>query len=206
MSVLQLISQAGWFVRGVLVILALFSIYSWAIIAYKAVTLRKINRQTKQFLDAFHASPHHNGLEETCQACKASPLVRLFQSTLSVPKSRKRESLERMLRRRSAEEVERLHSHLPFLASAGSTAPFIGLLGTVWGIMNAFRGIGSAHSASLAVVAPAIAEALVTTAAGLIVAIPAVMAYNHFLNENRVIAGWIDEFTQTFAETSEKSA
>src|SRR3989338_2438498 len=184
-SAIQLAFHAGWFVKVVLAILAAFSIGSWAIILYKAMTLTAAERQSKTFLDAFHAGADEKTLLETARACNASPLARLFQVLRQDQASKRRGSLEQTLRRHVTIEVRRLHAYLAFLASTGSTTPFIGLLGTVWGIMDAFRGIGIVGSASLAVVAPAIAEALIATAAGLIAAIPAVMAYNYFLSRIR---------------------
>ena len=201
-SAIQLAFHAGWFVKVVLAILAAFSIGSWAIILYKAMTLTAAERQSKTFLDAFHAGADEKTLLETARACNASPLARLFQVLRQDQASKRRGSLEQTLRRHVTIEVRRLHAYLAFLASTGSTTPFIGLLGTVWGIMDAFRGIGIVGSASLAVVAPAIAEALIATAAGLIAAIPAVMAYNYFLSRIRNLVDDLEDCSSALAQGS----
>ncbi len=114
------------------------------------------------------------------------------------------ESVGRALRRATTQETLRLEKYLTFLATTGSTAPFIGLFGTVWGIMGAFHGIGQTGSASLAVVAPGISEALIATAIGLAAAIPAVMGYNHFLNKVNVLIGEMDNFSQEFLNIVER--
>lgn len=199
-SLFQLVAQAGWFVKMVLGILAVFSVGSWSIILYKAIALSTSDRQSARFMEAFHSGSDWKALAKTARACDASPLARLFEAATAHRPGRRKESLERVLKRQSAQEIEHLYAYVGFLANTGSTAPFVGLLGTVWGIMDAFRGIGSAGSASLAVVAPAIAEALIATAAGLIAAIPAVMAYNYFLQRIGILSADIEDFAETLAE------
>jgi biopolymer transport protein TolQ len=192
-SALELAFQAGWFVKLVLAILAAFSIGSWTVILYKAVSLRAAGRQSELFLEAYR-SADESRLLDIAGSSQLSPLARLFQAVRQ-HRGRRRQG-DAVLTQHVTLEARRLHAYLPFLASTGSTTPFIGLLGTVWGIMDAFRGIGTAGSASLAVVAPAIAEALIATAAGLLAAIPAVVAYNYFLSH----AARLTEDLENFAE------
>ncbi len=184
-SALQLILQAGLIVKGVLVILLFFSVFSWAIIFYKHRYLRAAARESEAFLRAYRTTRDMKNLFSIAKGLKLSPIANVFKAVYLEEGRINREEVRRLLRRYEALEAARLESYLTFLATTGSTTPFIGLFGTVWGIMNAFRGIGAAGSASLAVVAPGIAEALITTAAGLAAAIPAVVAYNYYLSRAR---------------------
>jgi biopolymer transport protein TolQ len=187
-SALQIILQAGFIVKIVLAILLLFSVISWAIIIQKWRHFSKADQETHDFLRAYEATHSPRDLFAVSKKYMISPPANLFRSVYSEKTYTERDELKRMLRRYSALESTKLQRYLNFLATTGSTAPFIGLFGTVWGIMNAFRGIGSAGSASLAVVAPGIAEALIATAIGLAAAIPAVIAYNYHLSRsNRMI-------------------
>ena len=192
-SVLQLVFHAGWFVKGILAILAGFSIFSWAVMAHKLIALTAASRQSALFRRALDSGAGLSELFETARALTDSPLANLFRGAYEARSRSPRMSVSALLKRHATAETDRMQSYLPFLATTGSTTPFIGLLGTVWGIMDAFRGIGAAGSASLAVVSPAIAEALITTAAGLLAAIPAVMAYNAFLNQIRKIELELDD-------------
>ena len=205
-SAFHLVMGAGGFVKAVLALLALFSVTSWGIILRKELNLRILQRQSAQFWNEFQSSSSQSDWARAAKTWNRSPLAILCETALAYKKSSRRQSLDRVLNRQAAQEIAKLYAYLPFLASTGSTAPFIGLLGTVWGIMDAFRGIGSTGSASLAVVAPAIAEALVATAAGLIAAIPAVMAYNHFLNRIRSFGAQIEDFAETLAEVYGESS
>lgn len=187
-SVIQLVLQAGYVVKGVLIILLLFSVISWAIIFYKWRHFRNADKETADFYRVYSSTQHPKDLLSPSKRFAVSPLAGLFRNVYSEKTYTEREELRRMIRRYSALEAAKLERYLNFLATTGSTTPFIGLFGTVWGIMNAFRGIGAAGSASLAVVAPGIAEALITTAVGLVAAIPAVIAYNYYLSRaNRMI-------------------
>lgn len=187
-SVIQLILQAGYVVKGVMIILLAFSVISWTIIFYKWRYFSKADKETEKFLRIFDTTKDPNDLFPPSKKFLVSPLATLFRSVFSEKKYSDRDELRRMLKRYATLESARLERYLNFLATTGSTTPFIGLFGTVWGIMNAFTGIGSAGSASLAVVAPGIAEALITTAIGLVAAIPAVIAYNYYLSRaNRMI-------------------
>ncbi|MEE8329551.1 MAG: MotA/TolQ/ExbB proton channel family protein [Thermodesulfovibrionia bacterium] len=183
----SLIFQAGLVVKLVLLVLLFFSVFSWAFIYYKFRFFLKIERETEEFLHIFRRTKDWDTLYQSTKRFSLSPAVNLFRSVYSVQSSEdiSREEIKRTLKRVEALETTRLEKYLTFLATTGSTTPFIGLFGTVWGIMNSFRGIGRTGSASLAVVAPGIAEALIATAAGLAAAIPAVIAYNYYLSKAR---------------------
>jgi biopolymer transport protein TolQ len=194
-TVLTLILSAGLVVKIVLLILLFFSIFSWAIIFYKFRFLSKVEKETEEFHRAFLKSRDWDVLYQSTKRLTLSPLANLFRAVHSVEEV-DRESVRRTLKRIEAVEAARLERHLTFLATTGSTTPFIGLFGTVWGIMNSFRGIGRLGSASLAVVAPGIAEALIATAAGLAAAIPAVVAYNYYLGRVRRNIVIMEDFSQ----------
>ncbi len=197
-TVLDLIFQAGPVVKLVLLTLLFFSVFSWAIIFYKHRFLSKIERETDDFLRTFRKTRDLDNLYQSTKRLSLSPVVNLFRSVYSFESSDSinREELRRVLKRTELLESARLEKYLTFLATTGSTTPFIGLFGTVWGIMNSFRGIGRVGSASLAVVAPGIAEALIATAAGLIAAIPAVIAYNYYLSRARRNIFIMEDFSQ----------
>jgi biopolymer transport protein TolQ len=195
-TVIHLILQAGYVVKGVLLILLFFSVLSWAIIFYKQRYFTKASKESEAFLRIFRAGRDLKGLFSTARTLRISPLASVFQSVYTEEGRTSRDEIKRMLRRYEALEAAKLESYLNFLATTGATTPFIGLFGTVWGIMNAFRGIGQAGSASLAVVAPGIAEALITTAAGLAAAIPAVVAYNYYLSRARRLIIEMEDFSE----------
>jgi biopolymer transport protein TolQ len=187
-SALQMMLQAGLVVKGVLIILLFFSITSWTIIFYKWRLCSKADDESSSFMKIYNVTRNPKDLYSSAKKFELSPLARLFKSVYSEKNHTDKQELRRVLKRYGALESARLERFLHFLATTGSTTPFIGLFGTVWGIMNAFTCIGAAGSASLAVVAPGIAEALVTTAMGLAAAIPAVIAYNYYLSRvNRMI-------------------
>lgn len=200
-STIQLIVQASLFVKVILAVLLCFSITSWAIIVYKYDSFSEASRQSHSFLEVFASGRSSQELLKRAQSLSASPLSKLFQAVYPYLSSLPRDKIDRILKRHEILEAERLHGFLTFLAITGSTTPFIGLLGTVWGIINAFQGIGATGSASLAVVAPGIAEALVTTAAGLAAAIPAVMAYNAYLSWARRITLQMEDFSDQLKDS-----
>jgi len=210
---LELITNAGLVVKLVLLILAYFSVTSWAIIIYKTLVIQRATRDSARFLDFFWTTRRFDAISQGLGNFRHSPLAVLFRDVYQeLLQSRRsgeggsadgldadlgeQERVARVLRRATTSETHRLEKYLAFLATTGSAAPFIGLFGTVWGIMDAFHGIGQSGSASLAVVAPGISEALVATAIGLVAAIPAVIAYNHFLNKVNVLIGEMDNFCQ----------
>lgn len=195
-SALQLILQAGYVVKGVLVILLFFSIVSWAIILFKNRYFSRANKESEQFLRAYSSSRDPKGLFQGIRSLTLSPLANVFKAVYMDEAHKEKSETKRLLRRYEALESAKLEKYLNFLATTGSTTPFIGLFGTVWGIMNAFMGIGSAGAASLAVVAPGIAESLIATAAGLVAAIPAVIAYNYYLSKARRMIIEMEDFSE----------
>jgi biopolymer transport protein TolQ len=195
-SVIQLVLQAGYVVKGVLIILLLFSIVSWAIIFFKQRYFTRGNKETDQFLRAYRKSRDPKILYQTTKSLTVSPIANIFKSVYMDEMHRGKTETKRLLRRYEALESAKLEKYLNFLATTGSTSPFIGLFGTVWGIMNSFGGIGVAGAASLAVVAPGIAEALIATAAGLAAAIPAVIAYNYYLSMARRMIIDMEDFSE----------
>ena len=183
-TILTLIFKAGLIVKFVLIVLLFFSVFSWAIIFYKFRLLSKVEAESREFYQDFLKSKHWDTLYQSTNKLVISPLPNLFRAAYSV-EDEGFEEIRSVLYRMETTETARLEKYLTFLATTGSTTPFIGLFGTVWGIMNSFMGIGRVGAASLAVVAPGIAEALIATAAGLAAAIPAVIAYNYFLSRTR---------------------
>ena len=198
-TVLTLIFKAGLVVKFVLLVLLFFSIISWAIVFYKQRLLSKVEKESAQFHNAFLKSRQWDDLYKSTKRLMLSPLANLFRAAYAL-EGAGREEIRSALKRVESTEAARLERHLTFLATTGSTAPFIGLFGTVWGIMNAFMGIGRIGSASLAVVAPGIAEALIATAAGLAAAIPAVVAYNYYLSRARRSIIVMEDFSQELLE------
>jgi biopolymer transport protein TolQ len=214
----QLIMEASPTVKLVLVVLVLMSIVCWFIIGAKLFRLGRATRQSNKFLDIFWESGRGQAwnaerlesIYSQLSAVNTSPLAKVFHAgyvelarVLGTAGSRgagaaELTNVERALRRASINEVTILETMVPFLATTGSTAPFVGLFGTVWGIMNSFIEIGGQKSASLDVVAPGIAEALIATAIGLVAAIPAVMAYNYFLRRIHVLQTEMDAFTSDY--------
>ena len=195
-TALQLILQAGYIVKGVLIILLFFSVVSWAIIFFKHRYFSKANKENDQFLKAYRAGRDPKGLYQVTRTFTISPIANIFRAVYADGGNKDKSETKRLLRRYEALETAKLEKYLSFLATTGSTTPFIGLFGTVWGIMNSFRNIGASGAASLAVVAPGIAESLIATAAGLAAAIPAVIAYNYYLSMARRIIVEIEDFSE----------
>jgi biopolymer transport protein TolQ len=201
-----LIRQTGWVARIDLLILLAFSLFSWAIIFEKYVLFGRLERQTANFLRVFRAGRGMPDPETLRVAAGGSPLVSVYAAGhRELEKQGERGNphpgvvrhphvvtVEMQLA--AAEEVRRMEQRMPWLATTGSVTPFIGLFGTVWGVMDAFMGLGQVGVASLRATAPGIAEALVTTAAGLFAAIPAVIAYNHYLHRIRDFSTRMDNF------------
>nr|WP_281174832.1 protein TolQ [Pelobacter seleniigenes] len=220
---LELVFNAGPVVKLVLLILVYFSLVSWAIIFYKVSIIQRAIKDSDRFLDFFWTKKRFDLVGQGIKEFSNSPIANLFREGYHEMLQMKKKGSEqgesqadfslrmdmtemvgRALRRATTQETHRLEKYLTFLATTGSTAPFIGLFGTVWGIMDAFHGIGQTGSASLAVVAPGISEALIATAIGLAAAIPAVMGYNHFLNKVNVLIGEMDNFSQEFLNIVER--
>lgn len=222
-GVADLIAHSGPVARSVLVSLVLFSMISWAIIVYKGVVLRRAHTSSVTFLDVFRRSSKFSEVNSVCHQLRSSPLVGVFQAgyqelnqqvrsgstganaTAVRPTVRSVDSLSRALARAATVEVTRLERRVTFLATTASVTPFVGLFGTVWGIMNAFGDIGRMGSANLAVVAPGISEALITTASGLAAAIPAVVFFNFFSSRIRVLSSMLDDFAMEFLNVVERN-
>ncbi len=194
-TVLTLIFKAGPVVKFVLLVLLFFSVVSWAIIFFKMRLLSKVEKESDQFQRAFIKGKQWDAVYQSTKKLTLSPLANLFRTAYSIEDTTN-EEIRSTLKRVEALEAARLERYLTFLATTGSTAPFIGLFGTVWGIMNSFLGIGRIGAASLAVVAPGIAEALIATAAGLAAAIPAVVAYNYYLSRTHRNIILMEDFSQ----------
>jgi len=206
LGIIGLFSDAGAVVLFVLAILLLFSIVSWAIIAFKFGYVRKSLKESKAFLDYFFEVYSVDKAFTKSEEYRSGSLARVFRSGYIEYRSFvgkgeiSRARIVLAIKREANAENKRLASLVPFLATVGNTAPFIGLFGTVWGIMTSFHSIGLTQSASLAVVAPGISEALIATAAGLAAAIPAVMGYNYLTQKIGVIERDIEEFSSDFVD------
>lgn len=217
MNMLELATHSGPVVLGVLIILVLFSIGSWAVIIYKLLQFKKAFVQTNSFINVFWESRKLDEIYEKSSAFSESPVARVFRAGyIEMIKVKKKldkqegetgsmgdelsgmDNITRAMKRSHTAEITHLESLVPFLATTGSTTPFIGLFGTVWGIMVAFRDIGKMGSANLATVAPGISEALIATATGLAAAIPAVIAYNYFNSKIKVLDAEMESFTSDF--------
>lgn len=208
LDIWSLVAHASGVAKGVLVLLALMSLFCWYIIGYKYFFIQQAARESDQFTDAFWRSRDVEAIYKVAQTLTRSPLSSMFvagYTELAKLQQHGREeregdleNVDRALQKASTRETTRLEAFVPFLATTGSAAPFIGLFGTVWGIMSSFRAIGAMKSASIANVAPGIAEALVATAIGLVAAIPAVMAYNYFLRRIRLLTSEMETFSKDF--------
>lgn len=206
LGIFGLLSDAGAVVLMVLSLLLSFSIISWAIIAFKFGYLRKSLQESKAFLDYFFDVYNVDKAFTESEKFRNGSLPRVFRSGYIEYRALgdkgdirlARARIARAIKREANAENKRLSTLVPFLATVGNTAPFIGLFGTVWGIMNSFHNIGLTQSASLAAVAPGISEALIATAAGLAAAIPAVIAYNFFTQQISIIERDLEEFSPEF--------
>ncbi len=202
-SLMSLFLRADIVVKSVIIILIAASIYSWAIIIEKFKMFKKINESTVEFEEKFWKSKSAESFYNNLPTNKDDPMSNVFRKTMQVVlKSRSRnnlnEKLTGLLESNIETEVNFLEKNFSFLATVGSTAPFIGLFGTVWGIMNSFQSIAVSRNTSLAIVAPGIAEALFATALGLLAAIPAVIAFNKFNNESKKYSQRLENFAKRF--------
>jgi biopolymer transport protein TolQ len=216
MNFLKLVTEANIVVQLVLLVLMFFSVFSWAVIIFKRSTLKSASSQSERFLKVFRQSSNLSEVNKASRKWRGSPLAALFQSGYKelaylsksnpgLPLSSERlESVNRALVKASNREISKLEKMMSFLATTGSVTPFIGLFGTVWGIMVAFHRIGIVKSAGLDIVAPGIAEALIATAAGLFAAIPAVIAYNHYLHRIKDFITDMEDFSFEFLSIAEK--
>jgi biopolymer transport protein TolQ len=230
-NVVDILRETGPVNQAVLAILVILSVVSWAIILQKVIAYRAIERQTGTFLDVFRRSSKFSEVQSVCPSLPASPLVGVFQAGYAElnaqfratgkaegnpqpsnpgtnparPILKSLAAVDRALLRAAAVEVNKLEKHVPFLATIASAAPFIGLFGTVWGILITFQRIGITGATNLATVGPGIADALIATAAGLFAAIPAVMAYNHFTTKVKGYASDLDDFSLEFLNIAERN-
>ena len=202
-SVVSLFLRADIIVKSVMIILVAFSIYSWAIIFDKIRLFRKINKSAEEFEEKFWKSKSAETFYNNLPSTTNDPMAEVFKSSMQmVMKSRSKSNLsERLvgvLEANIEKQMTNVDKNYTFLATVGSTAPFIGLFGTVWGIMNSFQSIAISRNTSLAIVAPGIAEALFATALGLLAAIPAVVAYNKFGNDSKKYSQKLENFSKRF--------
>jgi biopolymer transport protein TolQ len=217
----HLVVGSGWVVRSVLLVLVGFSIGCWGIALAKSIEMRRARRQSNRFIDIFWDAKNLATIQAASVDLKESPVAQVFragyQELQRLTKAKRGnpggddevefggvENVQRAMQRARTQEVTRLERGLTFLATTSSTAPFIGLFGTVWGIMTAFLGLSSATSTSIQAVAPGIAEALIATAVGLAAAIPAVVMYNRFARQLRVITADMDTFAHEFLNIAER--
>ena len=204
-SLIQLFLRADFIVKSVIIILIAASVYSWALIFEKYKLFKKIDKSTTSFEEKFWKSRSAESFYNTLTNKDKDPIATIFQSamvelikTKSKPASVQSARVNRVLEISADKEIKLIERHFTFLATVGSTAPFIGLFGTVWGIMNSFQSIAISRNTSLAIVAPGIAEALFATALGLLAAVPAVIAYNKFNSDAIRYSGRIENFSKRF--------
>lgn len=216
--------ESGPVAKLILALLGAMSLVSWAIILGKFRQTRRANRQSREFLEAFHRSHRFSEVNAIAGKLRASPLVGIFQAGYAeidsqIKSAQELESgadkrgyritslpaLERTLARAVGIELRAVARWTPFLATTASAAPFIGLFGTVWGIMVAFRDIGVSGSTSITAVAPGISEALINTAAGLAAAIPALIAFNFFAQSSRLLRARMEDFVMEFLNLAERN-
>jgi biopolymer transport protein TolQ len=228
-DVIRLVTETTPINQAVLIILVLFSIASWAIILQKIWTFRVSERDTARFLDAFRRSTKFSEVQAVCPTVAAAPLVGVFEAgyaemnaqfrvanpggtaspnppaAAARPILKSLDGVDRALIRAATNEVNKLERRMTFLATTASVTPFIGLFGTVVGIMIAFQRIGATGSTNLAIVAPGISEALIATAAGLFAAIPALVFYNHFTHRVKEFSAAMDDFALEFLNIAERN-
>ena len=216
-EVWQLLANTGLVARIVLLLLAGFSVLSWAIIIHKFRNFKAARRESQEFLKVFRQSKRLSEIRTFSRSLKFSPLSEVFQAGYreiesqavvnenpGKPHIRSLEAVQRALQMTSSSELTRMEQWLTWLATTGAVTPFVGLFGTVWGIIDAFHGMGTAGTASLRSVAPGISEALITTAAGLFAAIPAVIAYNQYVQRIKEFGSMMDDFALEFLNLTER--
>jgi biopolymer transport protein TolQ len=217
-QLLDAFQHSGWTGKGVLLVLLIFSVLSWATMLLVGARFARARRASVGFLAAFRRSKRLAEVQNASPQHEQSPLVGLFkagyaeiEAQMNHPehpggnKIRSLDGVERALQRAVRVEMSRLQKTIPFLATTAAATPFIGLFGTVWGIMGAFSAIGLSGTTSIVAVAPGISEALINTAAGLFAAIPALIAYNYFLQRLRLARGEMEEFSLEFLNLTERN-
>lgn len=223
-SIIAMVTHSGLVVQGVLYLLLIFSIVSWGIVLFKFRQIYQARRESEQFAAVFWETKNFSAIHTSALEMKESPVAQVFragyQELTRITRARKQgtpvegeplvndeggiENIERAMRRAIRLQITRLERGLVFLATTASTTPFVGLFGTVWGIMDAFRGLAVSRSSSIQAVAPGISEALIATAVGLSAAIPAVMAYNYFSRQIRVLTADMENFVAEFLNIAER--
>ena len=204
-SLIQLFLRADFVVKSVIIILIAASVFSWALIFDKYRLFKRIEKSTTSFEEKFWKSKSAESFYNSHTNREQDPMANVFQSAMGeLIKTKSKSSsvqstrVSRVIEISADKEIKLIEKHFTFLATVGSTAPFIGLFGTVWGIMNSFQSIAISRNTSLAIVAPGIAEALFATALGLLAAIPAVVAYNKFNSDSKKYSGRIENFSKRF--------
>ena len=222
MDLIALLRTTGPITRFVLVVLLVFSVWSWGIILSKSLLLRKIHRESETFWKIFRKAQSLAEIGAACETLRFTPMARVFNAgaDLMEPRANRPQSqgslalksatttlpmLQRVLQRAAATELTRIERRMTFLATTASVTPFVGLFGTVWGVMTSFAGLASANVATLRAVAPGIADALIATAFGLFAAIPAVIAYNHFVYQIRNLGGQLDDLQAEMLAIAERN-
>jgi len=208
----EMISNIGPIAICVLLLLLVASLYSWTVILGKMSAFSKVTKQSRKFIRAFRKATRLQEIAALASECSASPLAQVFEDVYETYKRQTGGSgpprnllpLERTAQTAASEAVTALERRLTWLATIGATSPFVGLFGTVMGVVDAFHGLGTAGAATLRAVAPGISEALITTAAGLFVAVPAVIAYNQFTARIRIFASAIDDFCRELLNSLEE--
>ncbi len=219
----EILLNTGPVVQAVLVLLIGFSIGSWGIILYKFVQISRARSESERFISIFWESKNLAAIHSAGLGLKRSPIAQVFragyQELLQLTRAKRQavgaeggfstdlggvDNVTRAMKRQENVELTKLETGITFLATTGSTCPFIGLFGTVWGIMTAFLGLSAAHTSNIQAVAPGIAEALITTAVGLVAAIPAQMFYNFLTTRVRLLATEIDNFIAEFLNIAER--
>jgi biopolymer transport protein TolQ len=222
-SLVRVVIGSGPVVQSVLYLLISMSVASWGVILYKARQVRVARRQSERFVEIFWESRNLTTIHAEIQHLRDSPVAQVFragyQELVRLTRAKRQTgpdeaamttelggvaNVERAMRRATSQEITRLERALTFLATTASATPFIGLFGTVWGIMNAFRGLSVTQSSSIQAVAPGISEALIATAAGLAAAIPAVVAYNYFARQIRVLSVEMENFSAEFLNIADR--
>jgi biopolymer transport protein TolQ len=221
-TIIDMVTGSGAVVQLVLLLLLGFSVASWTIIFTKRRQVRHAERESDRFIDIFWDAKNLTAINTASLDLKASPVAQVFragyQELVRITRGKREaapgdemstdlggvENVERAMKRAASQELTKLEKSLTFLATTASAAPFVGLFGTVWGIMNAFRGLSVTQSSSIQAVAPGISEALIATAIGLAAAIPAVMAYNQFADRVRVLGTEMENFASEFLNIAER--
>lgn len=205
----DMIGTMGWVAKSVLAVLLVFSLFSWSIIFSKWSRFRRARQLTRKFVRTFHKTRRLSEVHAVTETFRPSPVVEVFEAGYEELErqtslgARSLTAIERSMRAESSDQITRLESRLNWLATTAAACPFIGLFGTVWGIIDAFQQLGTEGAATLRAVAPGISEALITTAAGLFAAVPALIAYNIFLNQLREFSAANDEMALEFANRAE---